>query len=304
MLTRPLCIYTLAALVASTGAAPAAASKGPGEWDYFLSTASVRMPEIDLDTGGETGQTSHHLRAGAERRVGDATALGARLYYDFFDRDFSGTAGFGALGPWEETQRFGVAGSINRRTGFGLSYGVSPFVNWSYESGAFSEDAMSYGAALAVVGGLSRDKRIGVGARVYRNIDDSTKVTPIIIIDWEINDDWTLSNPREANFTVPAGLEISYRSGENWRIAAAGIYHSEEFRLDGRGVAPGGIGESTGILSYLRVTRRWSSWLKLNGYLGAMINGEFQVEDAAGDKLASSHYDTAPFAAVSLEGNF
>lgn len=290
--------------MAPTGVSPAAGSTEPDYWDYSLSATTLRTPEVDLDAGGETRFASYHLRTGMDRRVGAATKVGVRLSYDHFDRDFSGADGFGALQHLASTNDFGIAGSMSRRTRFGWSYGLRPFISWSFESGAFSEDAMSYGAALAVLAGLSGDKRIGAGVRLSRNMEGEDKASPIIIVHWELNEDWTIANPREANFTSPAGVEIRYQSAEDWWFALAGIHHSDEYRLKDRGPAPGGIGESSGILSYVRVTYRWTSAFRINGYLGAIFDGELEVDDADGNTLAASRYDTAPFAALSIEGSF
>jgi len=296
-------IFLRSLLVALLVPSCATASPERDGWEYSLSVAAVRLSAVDLDAGGETDLTSRHFRASADRAVHDSTSVGVGFYYDVRDRDFSEPGGFAALEPWERTSRVGVTGFIRQRPFNGLSFGIRPFVNWSYEPGAFSDDAVSYGTAVAIVTGLSRDKRFGAGARIFRDIDGSEKVTPIVIINWQVAGKWTLNNPREANFTAPAGLEISYRASKQWRFALAGIYEAEEFRLDNHGLAPGGTGKSTGILTYLRATRHWS-WLTLNGYLGAMFNGNLEVNDANGDRLAASHYDTAPVAAVSVEGRF
>lgn len=304
MIARVLRIGIAAAIAAPVIASPAAGANDPGPWEYSASATTLRTGEVDLDAGGDTRLVSHHLRAGADRRIGDATELGARLSYDFQDREFSSADGPGAFRHLGRTNRVGIAGSFTQRTRFGWSYGMRPFVNWAFESGAFSEDAMSYGAALAVVAGLSGDRRIGTGARVSRNMENEVKLSPIILVHWELNENWTIANPREANFTSPAGLEIRYTDGNNWGIAVAGIYHSEEFRLDDRGPASGGIGESSGILSYVRATYRWAPSLRMNGYVGALLSGKLEVEDTAGDRVASSGYDTAPFVALALEGTF
>lgn len=293
-----------AAIAAVIVSNPAAGSNDEKLWDYSVSTTALRTAEVDLNAGGTTQVSSYHIRAGVDRQIGSASELGARFSYDFLDREFSSTGGPGALRHLARTNRMGIAGSFAQRTRFGWSYGVRPFVSWAFESGAFSEDAMSYGAALAMVTGLSGDKRIGTGARVSRNMEDDIKVSPILIVHWEINDYWTIANPREANFTSPAGVELRYAGGEDWWVALAGIYHSEEFRLDGRGDAPGGIGESSSFLSYVRVTYRWAPAIRMNGYIGAIFNGELEVEDAAGDRVASSKYDTASFLALSIEGTF
>lgn len=282
----------------------AAASTEPEVWNYSVAATTLLTPEAGLDTGGETRLTTHHLRASGERQVGASSEVGVRVSYDHIDRVFSGTDGFGALEHLSSMDRLGIAGSISSRTHFGVSYGMRPFVSWSFESGAFSEDAMSYGAALAALAGVSKGRRIGAGVRLSRDMNDSTKASPIIIVHWEINDNWTIANPREANFTSPAGLEIRYRRGEDWWFALAGIYHSTDYRLDKGGPASGGIGESSGILAYVRATHRWTSVFRINGYIGAVFEGELEVEDVDGNEIVSSQYDTVPFVALSVEGRF
>ncbi|MDZ7840201.1 MAG: hypothetical protein U5R46_05195 [Gammaproteobacteria bacterium] len=304
MIARVFRIAIAAAIAAPVVVGPAVGANDPAHWEYSVSATTLRTAEVDFDAGGGTRLTSHHLRAGVDRRIGDATELGARLTYDFQDRDFSRAGGSDAFRHLGRTNRVGIAGSLTQRTRFGWSYGVRPFVNWAFESGAFSGDAMSYGAALAVVTGLSGDKRIGTGARVSRDMENEIKLSPIIIVHWELNENWTVANPREANFTSPAGLEIRYTDGGNWGIALAGIHHSAEFRLDDQGQAPDGIGESSGFLSYVRATYRWAPTFRMNGYVGALFNGKLEVDDSAGDRVASSGYDTAPFVALALEGTF
>lgn len=303
-MTRALRIGIVAVLMGPAGASPAAGSTEPEHWDYSLSATTMRTSAVGLDASGETRLSSQHLRAGAERRVNPSTELGINVSYDYFDRDFPGAGAVGALQHLSETNGVGISGFLSRRTRFGWSYGVRPYVNWAFESGAFSDDAMSYGTALAVMAGLSAGRRIGAGVSVSRRMEGGTKATPIVIVHWELNESWTLANPREANFSSPAGLEIRYRSGSDWWIALAGIYHSNDYRLDDRGFAAGGIGESSGILSYIRTTYRWASWLSINGYAGAIFDGELEVEDVNGNTLVRSGYDTAPFLALSIEGKF
>lgn len=282
----------------------AAASAEPEAWDYSVSATTLWTPGAGLDTGGETRLTSHHLRASGERRLGASSEVGVRVSYDHIDRSFSGTNGFGALERLSSMNRLGIAGSISSRTQFGVSYGMRPFVSWAFESGAFSADAMSYGASLAALTGLSKGRRIGAGVRLSRDMDHSTKASPIIIVHWEINENWTIANPREANFTSPAGVEIRYQRGEDWWVALAGIYGSSDYRLDKGGPASEGIGESSGILSYVRATHRWTSVFRINGYVGAIFEGELEVEDVDGNEIASSQYDAVPFVALSVEGRF
>lgn len=301
---RKLRIGIIAACTAFAGIAPAAGSTEPDHWGYSTTVTTLRTLDANLDAGGETKLASYHLRAKAEREINAETEVGVAFSYDFFDREISSPDALESLRHLEDINHAGITGLLSRRTRFGWSYGVRPFVKWAFESGAFSKDAMSYGIAVAAVVGLSSDQRIGIGGRVSRDIEDETKISPVLMVHWELNDKWTIANPREADFTSPAGLEVRYRGADDWRFALAGIYHSDDYRLDNRGPAAGGIGESSGILSYIRVTHRWHDWLNINGYAGTIFAGKLEVEDVDGNKLADSGYDTTPFVALAIEGKF
>lgn len=293
-------------LVAFFGTAGIGSADVPAEhgWRYSLSAATVRLPQTGLDSGGKTRLASYHVRGGVEREVSESIALGLKASYDLQHREFSGAGGLAGLQPWGDTGRLGITGQLTHRTRYGWSYGLRPFVSWASESGDLDAEALSYGASLAVAAGFSSRRHVGIGAQVARGIDDEIDVSPLLIVDWALDDNWTLRNPRETSFIAPAGLELVYRSAGDWRFAVAGVFQSAEFRLDESRAAPGGIGKSEGFLSFVRVTRRWPSGLGLNIYLGAIFDGELSVEDATGTRIAVDGYDTAPLAALSVEGSF
>lgn len=283
------------------GASLAASPQPDGLWSYSFSAATVRRHNADIDAGGSTDASSYHLRAGARRAV-DHRVYGIKLKYDATDWSFAGASGFGALDPWSNIRRLGINGSLIHRSRRGWSYGMRPFVHWDYES-APDSDALSYGATVATIFGIARHRHIGVGVRLTRNIDDTSSAVPVFVIDWRFNQHWSLGNPRSADFTEPAGLELRYRL-DDWRAALVGVLQSREFRLDDRGVAPRGTGKSEGLASFLRVSRRWGTRFNWHAYVGAVFDGELKVRDADDNLVAATQYDTAPFVGVSLEGTF
>ena len=127
---------------------------------------------------------------------------------------------------------------------------------------------------------------------------------PFVAVDWRFNEKWRLSNPFEADVLGPAGLELSYTFNQRWYLGGGGVYRSFRFRLDDEGVAPNGIGENEGIVSFLRLHRSGDSGLDLDIYVGATLDGRLELKDSEGAKLASSDYDTAPFVALTFSGEF
>lgn len=293
-------LFTPAVLANSAEVEPA---KDAG-WRHSLAAASFHMPRTNLDQGGESELTSYHFQAGAKRRINRAMSLGVKLSYGYHEREFTGSDGFAALEPWGDTTRVGFTGALLVHSNGGLSYGLRPFVNTFSETGDLNSDTLSYGTGLAVVSRLSRDHRLGIGARLSREIDGSVGVKPFVLVDWRFNEHWELRNPSEPDVVGAAGLELNFKPNDDWRIAVAGVYHSTEFRLDDQGVAPAGIGKNSGLIAFLRVDRKWSSGLEMKGYLGATFNGKLEVEDAEGRRLARTDYDTMPLAGLALEKSF
>ena len=97
--------------------------------------------------------------------------------------------------------------------------------------------------------------------------------------------------------------------GGLWPVSAltlggGGVYRTFRFRLDEEGVAPNGIGENEGIVTFLRLVRSGDNGLDLDFYVGATLDGKLELKNFDGDKLATSDYDPAPFVAVTLSGEF
>ena len=84
---------------------------------------------------------------------------------------------------------------------------VAPEFEWSYESGASASDAKNFGAVLRRDRFFSPTLVLGIGAGVFRQID-KTRVFPLLIVNWQIDDQWRVSNPFQAG---PAG-----GAGSSW----------------------------------------------------------------------------------------
>ncbi len=271
---------------------------------YEVSVSPLYQSKVNIDGGGEFKLSSLFLRFKARQSVSSTTSVGLNLKYDLDDYDFSGTTEFGGAQPWNDVRRFGIGVPVFTRFENNWSLGISPSVDWLQEDGADSGDSLSYGATTFVFKSLTRDKRLGLGAGIFRTVDDDTRIFPFIAVDWRFNERWRLSNPFEADALGPAGLELTYSFNDRWHLGGGGVYRSFRFRLDREGVAPNGIGENKGIVSYLRLKREAESGLEVDFYAGAILNGELELKDSNGNELASSGFDTAPFAAITLSVEF
>ena len=297
-------IFTLmmASNVVSTAYAEEQAS--PRATSYDVSLSPLYQSKTNIDGGGKFKLSSLFLRFKARRPVSPTTFIGLNLKYDVDDYDFSGTTEFGGAQPWNDVRRFGIGIPIFTRFENNWSLGISPSVDWLQEDNADNGDSLSYGATTFLFKSLTRDRRLGLGAGVFKTVDNDTRVFPFIAVDWRFNERWRLSNPFEADALGPAGLELTYSFNDRWHLSGGGVYRSFRFRLNNDGVAPNGIGENKGIISFLRLRREATSGLEVDFYAGAILNGELELKDSDGKDLASSDYSTAPFAAVTLSVSF
>ena len=267
---------------------------------YDLSLSPVYQPEVDIDGGGSFAHASTFLRFAVTTPVSRSTTAGLSLKYDIDDYDFTGLAGFGGAAPWNDVTRTGIGIPFFTRLENRWSLGLTPSIDWLMENGADSGESVSWGVTGFAFRSFDRARSIGLGAGAFEDVDGDARVFPFIAIDWRFNDRWRLSNPFDADALGPAGLELSYSLNERWALGSGAVYRSFRFRLDGEGVAPGGIGENDGLVGFLRLRREALSGPSLDLYVGAVMDGELALLDADGNELAASNYDTAPFAALTL----
>ena len=131
-----------------------------------------------------------------------------------------------------------------------------------------------------------------------------TKVIPFVIVNWQINDKWKLTNPFRAGPAGGAGLELAYAIDDDWDLAGGGTYRDYRLRLKNSGPNANGIGQNQGIPLYARLTRKLGATGRLDLYAGATVAGTLKLRDPNGNTLVSSDYKAAPFVALTLAGQF
>jgi hypothetical protein len=181
----------------------------------------------------------------------------------------------------------------------GLSFGyqaasdlalfVAPQIEWDYESGASASDGQSYGAVVGVTKVFSPQLVLGLGAGIFRQIDEN-KVFPFVIVNWQLDDRWRLRNSLPAGPAGGAGLELAYAIDGNWEIAGGGAYREYRFRLRDDGPVPGGIGENRGIPLFARLTRKLGPQGRIDLSL-AVVGGRLKRR-TQGSATTSSDYKT------------
>ncbi len=128
------------------------------------------------------------------------------------------------------------------------------------------------------------------------------RICPLAVVNWKITNRLTLANPSPSGPTGQSGLELVYRLGGSWNMAAGAAYQSGRFRLSKTGPFPNGIAETNAVPAWGRVTCKAGKHLSIDLYGGAVLDGEMRLENIYGNLLGKDKYKTAPFAALAVTG--
>ncbi len=282
--------------------APGAGGASEAWRQSFFSVTPIWQGNANIDNGGDFDAAGIGMRAGTSTGFGAGHRAGVALHYDYLDYDFSSRTAFGDA-PWGQVQRFGFSVPLGFGGADGWSYGVTPSVEWSRENGADLGESVVYGGIVSATKAFAPDQRLGLGVGVFGHIEE-TKVIPILIVNWRLNDRWSLVNPLPAGPVGPAGLEIDYRFDNGWKLGVGAAYRSLRFRLSETGPTPDGVGVERGVPVFLRLSADFSDQASLFLYAGAIFGGELRVEDSGGNKLREESFDSAPLLGATFRMRF
>jgi hypothetical protein len=293
-------IATVGALALGVAAATAHAQEAkPDELSIATSITGINTFNTDLDRGGDFHWATGIASGSLTRRFTPQLTAGITLRYDFQDWKFGNPAAFGGQAPWKYLNAPNIA--IDLRYAFqpDILIGVTPTIGWGYESGAGGGNALIYGGIVSATKVFSPSLVLGVGAGIVRLIDE-TKVFPFVIINWQIDEHWRVSNPFAAGPAGGAGVELAYAPDDRWEFAIGGAYRLYRFRLNDSGPAPGGVGENRFLPLFARVTRKLGPQTRIDLYAGASVAGRLSVDDANSNGFAQDDYKTAPAIGITL----
>lgn len=302
--------FTSLALVfiASLFACQSLAAQAPpaqSPWVFKIDGGAAHQSEVDLkDVEGAFAVDRWFVSAGVDYgwSLRDSVGVsigGGRSTYEFDEETYPG-----GDAPWNkiEDQRIAFTG----RFGFGEtgSLIIIPTVRYYGEDGASSSDSQTYGLFAAAFWRISETLTIGPGIGVFSRLEDSTRVFPILAIDWDISERWNLSTGRGLAASQGPGLTLSYQLNPNWSFGLTGRYEDIEFRLDDEGVAPGGIGRDRSLPLVLSAQLDPNPKISLSAFIGVELGGNLTLMDQFDVEIQESDYDPAPLFGATFEFRF
>ncbi len=287
-------------VAASTALAQSAA---PGDTTASAALTGLTQFNTDLDSGGKFHWGAGLASGAVTRQFTPDLAVGLTLRYEYQEWKWEQPTAFGGAGPWSKLNAPAVGLAISYAVASDWRLGFNPIVEWSGEAGANASDSLSYGAVLSATKIFSPDLVFGIGAGVFRQIDE-TKVFPFLVVNWKINDRLRLNNPLQAGPAGGAGLELAYTLTDRWEVAGGGSYRSYRFRLKDDGPVPGGIGESKFYPVFARLSYTFGPKTRADFYAAAMLGGQLRVANAAGNDVYSDDYGVAPAMGLTISHRF
>ena len=264
----------------------------------FQSSADLKDSEGSFSVNRWFASIGLNYAWDARKSIGISFGGGGSKY------DFDDLTEIGGGIPWKEVEDSRI--SITGRFGFGDTGSIILIPTARYNGGKDSNtsDGRTYGLYAAAAWRISKDLTIGPGIGVFSRLEDSARIFPILVIDWDISERWNLSTGRGLAASQGPGLTLSYALSQSWSLGIAGRYENTEFRLDENGPTPGGVGRDQSIPVVAMATWDPNRIVDLSVFAGIELNGKLKLKNALGESVAESSYDPAPIFGATFKLRF
>ena len=291
-------------LVLLTAASGSLAQPPGRDWGLAFEAGGVLGGEAGLSDGGDLAVDTWSTRLGGRYALSPDLRLGLSVGFGEQRYQFTGRGDFSGLQPWDDIRDVRLSGSVFWQPTDRWELFAVPTLRWDAETGASLDDGRIAGLLTAASYKVSDRLSIGPGVGVFSELEQDTDFFPILAVDWRINDRLTLTTGRGFAATRGPGLTLSWAANDKWAVSLGARYEKDRFRLDDRGVAPGGIGQATSTPIYLAVSRKLGNIGTLRAVAGMELNGSLRLEDADGGLLERSDVEDAPFAGATFDVRF
>jgi len=273
-------------------------------WSVFTRGGYVHQMDTDIDNGGSFSVNRFFVQGGPTYVSDKGTSISLAVGYGFDGYNFSGNTGFGGRKPWEDIHslRFSIPlrWKINEQwTGF-----VSPTIRFTGEKEADFDNALTGGGFAGFSYRYGDRLTIGPGIGVLTQLEDSTRVIPILIINWKITDTLSLNTGRGIGATLGPGLTFDWRPSRTWSFSIGGRYERLRFRLDEEGAVPNGVGDDRSFPIFGGITYSFTPMIRIGVLGGVEVGGELRLEDENGNTIINENHDPTGFLGITFSARF
>jgi hypothetical protein len=256
-------------------------------WSVFTRGGYVHQMDTDIDNGGSFSVNRFFIKGGPTYVSDEGTSISLAVGYGFDGYDFSGNTGFGGLKPWEDIHSLSFSTPLRWKINEQWTGFVSPTIRFTGEKEADFDDALT-----------------GGGFAGFSYLEDSTRVIPILIINWKITDTLSLNTGRGIGATLGPGLTFDWRPSRAWSFSIGGRYERLRFRLDEKGTVPNGIGDDRAFPIFGGIAYSFTPMVRIGVLGGVEVGGELRLEDENGHTIIEENHDPAGFLGITFSARF
>jgi len=261
--------------------------------DSTLDFHLTKQFDSSIDNGGKVELSRYGAELRLNYHVTDEDDLQFRFQYQRDDWNFSGTTGLGNDDPWDLVTTMDLALQWTHQLQEKTQIFGGPIIKWSSDSGAAQSNSDVFGGMIGFVHVYSDTLTFGGGIGVIEALDDDDRLFPILVLDWKLSDEVTLTSDLATRYGSRLGVELVWKPREDWSLGAGISYDYSRFRLDDSGYAPEGVGEATSLPLQVRATYHPTPNVSITLLGGVVLGGELSVYDATGVNIESENYDSA-----------
>ena len=282
------------------GSVPARGGRG---WGLGLEGLWVHQLATDLDEGGRFHVNRAALRANVSYSPKPGMPITLSLGYRYDGYRFGSGGAFGGA-PWGDVHSLRATVPVFLPLGERWFVIGGLFVRSTVEDGARLDDGLTAGGFAGASYRVSDRLSIGPGFGLVGELEDDLGFFPVVVVDWKITPSLTFKTGRGLGATQGPGLFLEWTPSPRWQLSVGGRYDRNRFRLDDRGLAPGGVGQETAFATLVAAQYALRDDLDLSANVGTSFQGNLRLETERGDFLQSSDYDIAFFVGLGIDLRF
>lgn len=287
-----------AALVAS--ACPGAA-QGDGVWRSGLEGEAIHRFSRDLEGGGDFSASRVVAGFNGRKSLGGPNGVGFGLSVATNDYHFGDVEA-----PWGRIDELSLAAPITMAVGGAATAVIVPIARFRGEQGVDLDDGLTGGVIAAANWRFDESFSIGPGVGVFTTLEgrDDLEIFPILLIDWQISERWSIGNGEGFGATRGPGIGVRYQPQPDFSTQLFVRLDSAEFRLDDTGPAPGGIGEDEVTSVVASATYQPGGAIDVTGFAGVELRGKLTLRGRDGEVVDRRDYDPAPLVGARISFRF
>ena len=271
-------------------------------WYQSFESGGVHQFESDMDAGGGFGVSRFLARASVGYRKDILNSISLSFGYAHTAYQFDSLSAPWAPEPWGNVHTLSLSAPIRRSIGSDWMFIGIPSIRTISEDSANLKQSIIGGGITGISYRVRPGLSIGPGFGVLTQLEDSVNLFPIVLVDWAISEKLKLQTGRGFGASQGPGLELTYTLTDTWSIMLGGRFERFRFRLNSRGQVPNGVGEDRKASVSLGAKYALGKMGFISVYSGINLVGDLELDDANGNEIMATDYQSAPF--IGLNASF